>query len=365
MTVRPRDTPERARERGVVLALVLILGLLLSTAIITFSRRAVIDTMIVRNRDAAASAEALARGGLRLATAVLVADKLAANLEAVEGTSSESTAPPGNTLDDLWSQLRSYPLVTPDGSSLQIEIQDAGGRLNLNAVVPYTGDDAPVDDQAKEFLQMVIEKVIDEMPVEPGEKSLYRPDELAENLIDYMDTDDISASGGPEDDLNQEPPYRASNGPLLSVEQLGLVEGFDVQLMTAMRHYVTVHPIVGAAGINLNTAPPHVLALIYHKDVGAGEWRLAKPETVRRILNLRDDGRIICTEAANPYEKCVSLGDDVGIDGSIFPEASLPAESDTFTVTARAAVGDIERTLVAVVDRTEETEPQVLLWRMQ
>ena len=49
-------------------------------SIITFSRRAVIDTMIVRNRDAAATAEALARGGLRIATAVLIADRLTKNL---------------------------------------------------------------------------------------------------------------------------------------------------------------------------------------------------------------------------------------------------------------------------------------------
>ena len=44
--------------------------------------------------------------------------------------------------------------MTPEGASLQIEIQDAGGRLNLNAVVPYTGDDSSVDDARgqEEFL---------------------------------------------------------------------------------------------------------------------------------------------------------------------------------------------------------------------
>ena len=79
------------------------------------------------------------------------------------------------------------------------------------------------------------------MPVEPGEKNYDDPRDLAQNLIDYMDTDTIrfpprrQGAGGrllPESGSH---PTRASNGPLLSVEQLGLVEGFDVQLMNAMR----------------------------------------------------------------------------------------------------------------------------------
>ena len=60
-----------------------------------------------------------------------------------------------------------------------------------------------------------------------------------------------------------------------------------------------------------------------------------------------------------------SLRRSWGSTASIFPAATLPAESDTFTVTARAAVGEVERTLVAVVDRSKIEDPQVLLWRMQ
>ena len=48
-------------QRGVILALVLVLALLLSVSMIGFTRRAVIDTMIVNNRDDAARASALAR----------------------------------------------------------------------------------------------------------------------------------------------------------------------------------------------------------------------------------------------------------------------------------------------------------------
>ena len=64
------------RKAGIVLAMVLILALLLSTAIITFTRRAIVDKMIATNRNATAQAEALARGGVQLAMALVLEDVL-------------------------------------------------------------------------------------------------------------------------------------------------------------------------------------------------------------------------------------------------------------------------------------------------
>ena len=68
MTVRL----QRKHERGVVLALVLILVLVLGTAVTTFATRAVIDYTIVRNRDKVAVAESLARSGIHIARAILI-----------------------------------------------------------------------------------------------------------------------------------------------------------------------------------------------------------------------------------------------------------------------------------------------------
>ena len=64
-------------ERGIVLALVLVIGLLLTTAIVTFQRRYIIDAQIAANRDQAAQAEALARGGIQLGIYLILADGLA------------------------------------------------------------------------------------------------------------------------------------------------------------------------------------------------------------------------------------------------------------------------------------------------
>ena len=345
-----------------ILALVLVLALLLSVSMISFTRRAVVDTMIVHNRDAAARAAALARSGIRLAVAILLEDQAAKQLQSFE-TGEVRLATPGNTSDDLWNLVKDFEVGDPDGGTLRIEIKDGGSLLNLNAVVPYTGDDAPPDQDAEPFLRELLTKVIDEMPIDPGEK-LYEPEELARNLIDWMDTNDTRIGGGAENDyyLSQDPPYRASNGPLLSVEEVGLVEGFDVRLVDALRHYVTVYPIVGANGINLNTAPPHVLALVYHGVTG--EKRLADEGVVARILSLRDQGNVLCTGSV-PGQECLPLSDaDLG-EGSLFPPVTLPDESAAFTVRSRGRVGDIQRSVIAVVDRSDLSNPQLLFWRTE
>ena len=145
------------------------------------------------------------------------------------------------------------------------------------------------------------------------------------------------------------------------MEELGLIEGFDMQLVESIKPYVTVYPIVGGTGINLNMAPPHVLALVYTGV--SGERRLIDEGTVSRILKIREDGRVVCT-ASSTLNDCVTMSEvDLG-EGSVFPKVELPDESDTFTIKARARVGDIERTLVAVIDRAQLTDPQLLFWRM-
>jgi len=63
--------PARRREAGIALAIVLVVVLLLGLVASTFASRAVTDGLVSRNRDRAAQAEALARGGIRIATGVL------------------------------------------------------------------------------------------------------------------------------------------------------------------------------------------------------------------------------------------------------------------------------------------------------
>src|SRR4051794_10034462 len=58
-------------------------------------------------------------------------------------------------------------------------------------------------------------------------------DEIAASIVDWLDADDEPRTGGAESDhysgLN--PPYRAKNGPLESLDELLLVKGVTPQLL--------------------------------------------------------------------------------------------------------------------------------------
>jgi general secretion pathway protein K len=338
------------QQSGIVLVVVLFFSLLLASTVATFSRIALIDHMVVRNRDARGRADALARGGIRLAEALLLEDKLG----------EQADVPGRPKLDhnqDIWARVSGTTIPFEDGSSLRVDIQDAAAKLNLNAVV-VVDDAGVVDAKSPELLTRLFAKVTEEMELPRGEEAAYDPAVLAANLIDYVDADDMSQQGEPEDDAYQrrDPPARAANRPLLSVDELRRVEGFDARLVDALRPYVTVYPYANGGGINPNTAPPYVLSLLFFDD--EVELRLADPDTVRSILAIRKEGGFVCGEDQSG-EGCTPIRSLV--TNVIFPEPRYT--SDIFTVTALAQVGDVARRIEVVLDRSEGAAPRLLSWR--
>ncbi len=338
-----------------VLLVVLFFALLLAASIVSFVKRSTIDAMISRNRDAASRADALARGGIRLAGALLLEDRL---------REAAGASLPLDMQGDRWAE--GLELETPDGAALRVRIEDAGARLNLNALFAVDESGAlAAKETAEPFLIALLEKAIVEIPRPAGEKS-YEARELADNLIDFVDSDEVRVEGGAEDGWyqQQKPPDRPRNRALLSVDELRLVEGFDADLLEALRPYVTVYPYAPGGceseevgcGLNVNTAPPHVLGLLYYDD--GVELRLAPEDVVRRILELRQKGEAVCPPSQSE-EGCTPIGELV--TNAIFPPPSF--SSQIFVVTAEARVGDLRRTVEAVVDRSPGTELRLLSWR--
>ena len=336
----------RRQQTGVALIAVLVFVFLSISAVVLFMQRSSFNTLAIGNQDNAARAEALARGGVRLAQALVIDDR-------VREKASEFRA---DSLTDLWARVRLVPIPTADGGTLRLAIEDAGSRLNLNALFEKG---APKDPATEQYLMALLQKAIDELP-ETAEKRSHDPEELAHNLMDYVDTDSERVNGGDEDEayLERRPPMRAANRPLLSVEELGAVEGFDAARVEALRPYVSVFPYAGSnLGINPNTAPPWVLALLYTGT--SGDYRLVEEEEVRRILEAREGGSLLCAdEASHPI--CTPLR-SVLPDG-VFPPPTYATE--VFFVTAEAQYGSTLRTVSAVIDRSKLAEPKLLAIRV-
>ena len=355
----------RVRECGVILFVVLFFVLLLASSIATFLRRAAVDASIATNRDRGLQAEALARGGVRLAQALLLED-----------LRLDGGAQPPDTLRDAWARVAGLDLVDDPDVSLQLEIEDAAARLNLNALAgagrstapagdgsprsELGGRDAGADAADRVFLEQFLARVIEQMPGRPEEKP-YDPAALVENLIDWVDADEVRQAGGPEDEVYQKraPPYRAANRPLLSVDELRLVEGFDGRLVEALRPYVEVYPLTGAGGLNLNTAPSWVLAQL-QRGTDVSGMRPVQEEDVRRVLDARAEGPLCSAEAQG--EDCVPVTELFGGESLAPPVAD---RSRVFRIRAVARVVDIERSIETVIDRSTPSEPVRLSWRVR
>jgi hypothetical protein len=119
-----------------------------------------------------------------------------------------------------------------------------------------------------------------------------------------------------------------------------------------------VYPYVDGDGVNPNTAPPWVLAVLYYGT--AGDYRLAEPTLAESLVRLRDQGRLLCGQGLED-PLCAPLQENLG--GELYPPPSFA--SDVFRVRAEARVGDVTRTLETVLDRSDPNQPLVLAWRME
>jgi type II secretory pathway component PulK len=337
---------------------VLFFSLMLTASIASFQRQTVIDAMIVRNREDAAQAEALARGGVRIGQVLLIQDRLDEAADSVLVDSHQ----------DVWARFGDDPIEV-GGGTLRIEIEDSGTRLNINALFgPDDDDQLAAKALAEGYLIELLRKVIDELPVDPGVRALYEPRDLALNLIDWIDADEDRGQGGPENAYynTQDPPYRAANMPLQSLDELRWIEGFDDVLVRGLRPFLTVYPFAPGGcrfdtrgcGINVNTAPPHVLALLYYND-GVDD-RLASEDDVRQLLEARQDEGSICAPRSS-RKGCTPINEIV--PNQIFPPPTY--SSQIFVVRAEAQVGEIQRSVEAVVDRSKIARPRLLSWRVR
>ncbi|MCP4037842.1 MAG: general secretion pathway protein GspK, partial [bacterium] len=222
----------------------------------------------------------------------------------------------------------------------------------------------PIAD-AEEFLMEFLERVVEHMGGTAAEKE-YDLRELARNLLDYLDFDETRIGGGKENFYyrQQDPPYLPANKPLLSVRELGLIEGFDHNLVEALEPYLTVYPLFAAEGVNLNTAPRHVLGSIW-KGTG-GSRRLLSEDDVVEVLDARARGVFFCDDTSTDPDRCLTLA-EADIDGELYPPTQLPARSWVFTVVSQVIQGDIERTVEAVINMTQtgKDAPFLLYWRLQ
>jgi len=183
-----------------------------------------------------------------------------ASLALLEDAAQNST----DHLGESWAM--GLPTLPVEGGTIKVSIEDAQSRFNLNSI-------GGTDPTSQANLQ-VLQRLLEGLQLDP---------QLANAVADWIDPNSEARAGGAEDIdyLNLNPPYRAANRPMASVDELRLIRGFDAKTVAALLPYVTVLPAT-SNNINVNTASPELLAaLVQGLDLPTAqriaEERLGKP----------------------------------------------------------------------------------------
>jgi len=300
----------RAGERGVAIVLamgVVALAAIAATAIMVSQSTWARQTELTANQM---QAQAVLQAGSDWARAVLSDDLRAGSVD---------------HLGEPWA-LKLPPLQVENGE-LVGSIVDQQGRFNLNNVVTEGKISLAQLAHLRRLLAI-----------------LGLPDELADALADWVDADgEPHPRYGAEDAyyLALEPPYLTANQPLTDVAELALVRGFDDTVRARLHPYVSALPRFTA--VNVNTAPPEVLAAVVEGlELGGAQLLVAQRE--RAYFRSADDFLRRLPQGAAAATNDISVS------------------TDYFMATLRVTIGGAQARGKALLARGATGWP-VIVWR--
>ena len=235
-------TRPQGRQRGSVLVAVLAIILVITFMVTRFMNEAVNDLEYRAIFNEPTDVRSFAYGMLEVALATVQEVALIDDGKLYAG-------------EQGWNDPISYAGISiPHGWEVSITIRDEGGKLPLNTM-------------SEELLNKLLEEELD--------FDFGTTRELSSTLSDWIDENDNRRLNGAESDeyLRNNPPYRAANAPLQSLEELSLLkvwedEFFDEdgnpnELFEQLSGLVSV---MNTGAVNLNSAPAEVLELLALQD---------------------------------------------------------------------------------------------------
>lgn len=220
---------DRARQRGVAVILALLIVMLAATLAAYMAQQQDLWQRQVENQFNWTQARKIGIAAIDWARAVLADDARANNYD------HDS---------EIWT--KHLPAASVEDGEIMGTIEDQQGLFNLNNLA-HNGVSSMADmARFKRLLALL------DLPLE-----------LAPALADWLDADnETQYPGGAEDAyyLALPQPYRTANRPLVELDELLLVKGFDMATLNRLRPYVSVLPT--PTPINVNFAPPEVLAAV-------------------------------------------------------------------------------------------------------
>lgn len=305
-------------QRGFALIITLIVTALLVAVVTEFIREVYVETTLRRSyRDgeqAVLMADSGIVGGVKLLQTVIASQTY-------------------TSLNDAW---KAKPLhIEDERGVLDVLIDEESGKLNLNAVVPPSGE------YTGTYYAGVLNKLLTRLKLST---------DLIDPLADWIDENTDPHRSGAEASWYQglKPPYTPRNAPLQTLEELRLIKGFTGTIYGALRPFITVYsdiPGSPAAPVNINTAPPEILASL---DDALTD------DLVKRITDRRKN---------EPFKTPADLVKIAGLEQiATRLQTRITTKGAVYRLMATSRIGETARTIEAVV-RLGGGTPEFLYWR--
>lgn len=248
--VKERAPKTQLDERGMALLLTLLVTIILSVVVLEFNYlmrvRATLSGHLVDDLKARTVADA----GVQTAKAVLLNDVLA-------DSESDSMV---DALDEDWALEIELETQT---SETKAYISDEMSKLNLNRLVERAENELDIESTNAKIVENV-RRLFESLMLDPN---------LVDAIVDWIDENDEEQPFGAESSYYEslDSPVRCKNGPLDSVEELLLMEGFDKEILygsedvPGLAEFVTVCGEQGGR-VNINTAPEEVIAAVLNNE---------------------------------------------------------------------------------------------------
>nr|VFK39300.1 MAG: general secretion pathway protein K [Candidatus Kentron sp. TC] len=242
-----------------------------------------------------------------------------------------------NTIDhpgEAWATA--LPPTDIAGGMLTGHIEDLQARFNLNNLRRSPPGSEKRGEGKGWSDSMGFQELLKQCELEPH---------LAWPVVDWIDGGDRdeTSPGGAEDYayLGLDIPYRAANAPMVSPDELVLVQGFGYEAYACLSPFVSALP--EHVPINVNTASaPVLMASIIGSTKAQAE-------------------RIVRRRETEPYQSVDDFIEYLKVIGAPTPDkGSFSVDSDYYLVVASARIGNIQMDLFSRVKRLADGKIRVL-----
>jgi len=296
------------RARGAALILAMLIAALAATVAVTLAAGQQQWLAGVALRSEQVQAQALAQAGVQWARQIMFEDVALG---------------PVDHLGEPWALT--LPATPIENGSIQGRIVDAQGLLNLNDL----GRDTAAGTLARARFTRLFAR-------------LGVPASALDVIADWVDADGAARPGGAEDAWYRAQPSAslAANAPIVRVAELAALRNFTPQAADALAPFVAALP--PETKLNVNTAPPEVLAAAIAGLDAAG---------VARLVALRRE---------QPFVNISDLRGRLPAGATLDNEAAFSTGSDYFLVTVVARQGASLAQARALLKRGTGSWPQVV-----